>query len=255
MNLDYAKWLNLPIKRLKAPRLLFNVNGTTNRKGDLYFYSDLTIHTGVVRKIMHFFLTDLGHHRVIVGYPWFAAAQPRIDWAKGWIDVSQLLVVITNPLSLMAWFPPKPTNYSLLHLKDQEESVLMVRVAYPTTRLTLTQCEWDTIPEHFCKHAQVFSEEAAQRFPEPCIWDHAINLKPDTLLAIPGKIYSLTAQEQDELKKFVREHSKKGYIHPLKSPYAAPFFFIKKKDGKLRPIQDYRRLNQWTIRNTYPLPL
>jgi len=37
MNLDYAKWLNLPIKRLKASRPLFNVNGTTNRKGDLYF--------------------------------------------------------------------------------------------------------------------------------------------------------------------------------------------------------------------------
>jgi len=30
MNLDYAKWLNLPIKRLNAPHPLFNVNGTTN---------------------------------------------------------------------------------------------------------------------------------------------------------------------------------------------------------------------------------
>jgi len=30
MNLDYAKWLNLPIKRLNAPRPLFNVDGTTN---------------------------------------------------------------------------------------------------------------------------------------------------------------------------------------------------------------------------------
>ena len=40
-----------------------------------------------------------------------------------------------------------------------------------------------------------------------------------------------------------------------KSPYASPFFFIKKKDGKLRPVQDYRRLNEHTIRDTYPLPL
>jgi len=63
------------------------------------------------------------------------------------------------------------------------------------------------------------------------------------------------AQAQDELKKFVIEHTRKGYIRPSKSPYAAPFFFIKKKDGKLRPVQDYRRLNQWTVRNTYPLPL
>ena len=32
-------------------------------------------------------------------------------------------------------------------------------------------------------------------------------------------------------------------------------FFVKKKDGSLRPVQDYRRLNEITIRNRYPLPL
>ena len=36
---------------------------------------------------------------------------------------------------------------------------------------------------------------------------------------------------------------------------ASPFFFVKKKDGKLRPCQDYRYLNDWTIKNAYPLPL
>ena len=36
---------------------------------------------------------------------------------------------------------------------------------------------------------------------------------------------------------------------------ASPFFFVKKKDGKLRPCQDYQYLNEWTIKNTYPLPL
>jgi hypothetical protein len=30
---------------------------------------------------------------------------------------------------------------------------------------------------------------------------------------------------------------------------------VKKKDGKLRPVQDYRRLNGHTVRNQYPLPL
>jgi len=33
------------------------------------------------------------------------------------------------------------------------------------------------------------------------------------------------------------------------------FFFIKKKNGKLRPVQDYRPINEWTIKNRYPLPL
>ena len=36
---------------------------------------------------------------------------------------------------------------------------------------------------------------------------------------------------------------------------ASPFFFVKKKDGALRPVQDYRKLNDMTIKNRYPLPL
>ncbi len=40
-----------------------------------------------------------------------------------------------------------------------------------------------------------------------------------------------------------------------KSPYASSFFFVRKKDGKLRPVQDYHKINALTIRNQYPLPL
>ncbi len=36
---------------------------------------------------------------------------------------------------------------------------------------------------------------------------------------------------------------------------ASPFFFVKKKDSKLRPVQDYKKLNEMTIKNHYPLPL
>ena len=39
------------------------------------------------------------------------------------------------------------------------------------------------------------------------------------------------------------------------SPFAANFFFIKKKDGKLCPVQDYRPLNKWTKKNKNVSPL
>jgi Reverse transcriptase (RNA-dependent DNA polymerase) len=68
-------------------------------------------------------------------------------------------------------------------------------------------------------------------------------------------VYPLGPGEQEALQKFLKEHLDKGYVCPSKSPYASPFFFIKKKDGKLRPVQDYRKLNALTIRNHYPLPL
>jgi len=32
-------------------------------------------------------------------------------------------------------------------------------------------------------------------------------------------------------------------------------FFVEKKNGKKQMVQDYRYLNEWTIKNNYPLPL
>ena len=46
-----------------------------------------------------------------------------------------------------------------------------------------------------------------------------------------------------------------GRIRPSNSPMASTFFFIKKMDGSLRPVQDYRMLNESTIKNCNPLPL
>jgi hypothetical protein len=39
------------------------------------------------------------------------------------------------------------------------------------------------------------------------------------------------------------------------SPYMANFFFVKKKDGKLQPVQDYQPLNKWTKKNWNVSPL
>jgi hypothetical protein len=54
---------------------------------------------------------------------------------------------------------------------------------------------------------------------------------------------------------FLEEALATGRIIQSKSPPGAPVFFIKKKDGKLHFIQDYRALNVITRKNQYPLPL
>jgi len=70
-----------------------------------------------------------------------------------------------------------------------------------------------------------------------------------------GKVYLLSREEREEVREFVREQLRKGYIWPSKSPQMVPVFFVGKKDGRKRMVQDYRYLNEWTIRNNYPLPL
>ena len=70
-----------------------------------------------------------------------------------------------------------------------------------------------------------------------------------------AKAFPMTDTEDEELYKFLWENLWKGYIQPSTSEQASAFFFIKKKDGKLRPVQDYRYLNEYTQQDAYPLPL
>ena len=69
------------------------------------------------------------------------------------------------------------------------------------------------------------------------------------------KTYNLIPEKNIELDKFLKDNLNKGYIRPSQSPMASPFFFVNKKDGKLRPCQDYWYLNEHIIKNAYPLPL
>jgi hypothetical protein len=65
----------------------------------------------------------------------------------------------------------------------------------------------------------------------------------------------MTLIEQTEMDAFLEEALATGHIRQSKSPLRAPVFFIKKKDGKLHFVQDYRALNAITRKNRYPLPL
>ena len=106
MNLKYAKYLHLPIKKLKQPRKLFNVDRTQNKSRDLQYFTDLNIQTRSQRVKLQFFLTNLGENKAILSFPWFAAIQPRIDWKRGWIDHSQLLIIFRAPNAAKARFIP-----------------------------------------------------------------------------------------------------------------------------------------------------
>ena len=110
------------------------------------------------------------------------------------------------------------------------------------------------IPPEYHRFGSIFSEQEAQRFPKPKPYNHAIDLLPNAPQTLDCKVYSLAPGEQVALDAFLKEHLLKKYIQHSKSPYTSPFFFIKKKDGKLQPVQDYRKLNEWTIHNKYPLP-
>ena len=86
------------------------------------------------------------------------------------------------------------------------------------------------------------------------VWDHMIDIKKG-FVPRKGKVYPLLRKEREKIREFVKEQLQKGYIWPLKSLQIVPVFFVEKKDRKKQMVQDYRYLNEWTIKNNYPLPL
>ena len=112
----------------------------------------------------------------------------------------------------------------------------------------------EILPKHCHPYRDVFEKQTFDELPPRRPWDHAIELV-EGAKALDCKIYPLSKDEQIQLEEFLKENLETNRIRPSKSPMASPFFFVKKKDGKLRPVQDYRKLNEMTIKNRYPLPL
>ena len=70
-----------------------------------------------------------------------------------------------------------------------------------------------------------------------------------------AKAYMMILKEKEVLNQWLDKQLKAGLIVESKSRYAAPCFYIPKKDGSLWLVQDYRKLNQVTIKNKMPLSL
>ncbi|SJL10872.1 uncharacterized protein ARMOST_14267 [Armillaria ostoyae] len=113
----------------------------------------------------------------------------------------------------------------------------------------------EMVPADYRSFHDLFSKENFDELPERKPWDHAIELVPNAKSTLNCKVYPLNRDKQEQLDKFLDENLESGRIQESKSPFASPFFFVKKKDGSLRPVQDYHKLNEMTIKNRYPLPL
>ena len=94
------------------------------------------------------------------------------------------------------------------------------------------------VPVKFHKCIHIFRKKQSERMPTRKLWNYAIDTKEE-FVPKKGKVYSLSREERKEVHKFISEQLRKGYIRPSKLPQTAPVFFVGKKDGKKRMVQDY----------------
>src|SRR4051812_25502068 len=103
-----------------------------------------------------------------------------------------------------------------------------------------------------CEFPDVFPEELPGMPPDRDI-EFIIELVPGTS-PIAQRPYRMNAEELVELKKQLNDMLQKGLIRPGASPWGSPVLFVDERDGTIRLCVYYRRLNEVTIKNKYPLP-
>lgn len=161
---------------------------------------DLQVQMSTQRSNLRFSLSNLGENKAILGYPWLATVQPRIDWNKGWIDHTQLPIILRAPDTVKAWFIPQQINTPR---RDTTCYYIWWVAIYPGDppniddwELGIDPCK---VPLHHQKFNQVFSKEALHELPPSRIWDHAIELKPGAPASLPRKLIPLSQAELREL--------------------------------------------------------
>ena len=109
--------------------------------------------------------------------------------------------------------------------------------------------------ERYSRYASCYSSQQAARLPEHKPGDHEIPLQ-DLHAKIPtGAVYKTTWETDEALQKYLYGNLPTGKVRRSRSATRAPILFVRKKDGSLRLVVDYRALNCLTIPNKYPLPL
>jgi len=181
-------------------------------------------------------------HNVVLGLPWLIEHNPIIDWKAGKLIFAKI----------------DCRNNHRKNCENPEPTEQRIRVAsqHGEARPEITrQSPQDAIPVEYRDLYEVFQDVPDdQALPEHQSWDHEIPLQE-------GKqphylpLYQLGQNEQKTLREYIEMNLRRGFIRPSQSPAGYPILFVPKKDGSLRLCVDYRKLNDITIKNRYPLPL
>uniref|UniRef100_A0A8C7T4D4 ribonuclease H n=1 Tax=Oncorhynchus mykiss TaxID=8022 RepID=A0A8C7T4D4_ONCMY len=172
------------------------------------------------------FLIDSPALPVVLGLPWLACHDPTVSWQRR---------------ALTGWS------------RKCSGRCLGVFIG-ATTVESPDQVSTVRIPPEYADLALAFSKKKATQLPPHRRGYCAINILVDA--ALPrSHVYPLSQAETVAMETYVSDSLREGYIRSFTSPASPSFFFVKKKEGGLRPCIDYRGLNQVSVRYSYPLPL
>ena len=272
MDRDFARKHQIALHKLPCPVSVVVIDGRPIASGKIFEESEpIHILLGDLGCVVSFNIIRSPEHPIVLGLPWFELHNPRIDWRRREIRCPSKgnIVVkgrtqdpplekhsVTNSPSTKHVVPLHQISTITLEQLCQEgakEDLFLFAISAAPSSDTQGKSEV-YIPKKYQEYADVFDKVKASVLPKHRPYDCPIDLQPGKEPPW-GPIYNLSPTELEVLRAYIDENLASGFIRHSKSPAGAPIFFVKKKDGSLRLVVDYRGLNKVTIRNRYALPL
>ncbi len=250
---------NIPTHTMAAPITMYNVDGTKNQAGQITAFAEACIKISDHAEWINLTITDLKDWTIFLGHDWLARHNPLINWKTGKIIFDRCHCSKT-PIALPVvdlydkWDKELEEGETILAMNFEE--AIQIRAMWHVTNNLATKANtekkvktFEEMVPNWCRDFKdLFDKDNFNKLPKPKPWDHTIELTLNANANLDCKVYPLNHTEQEEFDNFLDENLSSRRIQPSKSPMASPFFFVKKKDGKLQPVQDYRKLNEMTIK-------
>lgn len=149
-------------------------------------------------------------------------------------------------------------------LQEEEDIQLHMIYAYEENTespISLNLVKTEQQGEEDCTEMKQLLDEFQDIFDEPKSLppfrknhNHKIVLKEGSD-PVNQKPYRYAVQQKNEIDKMIQELLQAGTVQPNSSPYASPVVLVKKKDNTWRLCVDYRKLNEMTVKDRFPIPL
>jgi hypothetical protein len=202
---------------------------------------------------------DLGAYDIILGVNWLKQCG---DITGNWAN--RKLSFLHQGKQITLYGIPPVTSKKLEEVNVEQilkwtkgNDVWAIALVKPKSKpATHGVTETDDIPTQVAEVLSEFSEVFAEpnQLPPAREYDHAITLVPGAA-PVNARPYRYSPLHKTEIEQQIQSMLKSGVIVQSMSPFASPVLLVQKKDGTWRFCVDYRRLNDLTVKNKFPMPI
>ena len=191
-------------------------------------------------------VTDLDGTDIFLGHNWLVKHNPEVNWKNSTIKFTRCPGNCTMKNEDTQFKSRRTKAMETMNNKEQENG----KIGKESDKMNL-----EDLPEYIQPFTYLFNKKKFEKLLERCEWDHKINLTDEVPKELNAMTYAMTLKEEEALNQWLDEQLKAGLIVESKSKYVVSCFYIPKKDSSLQLVQDYRKLNQVTIKDKTPLSL